>query len=111
MIFPKAKRLLCDRYFSFPEKISVAVSCDVLEDKSIPLTVFGETKENGNLKLCLELKPELAEDGCEAYEIKLCEQDASLTCKVLSSGDEGFIRALFAIKRMLFTIYETVKQC
>ncbi len=101
MIFPRPKRLSCDRYFSFPRGASVSVSCDCLADKSIPVTAFGEVSENGSLHVVCEIKPELLEISPEAYEIYFDENENKLFCRVCSSGDKGFIRAFFAIKRML----------
>ena len=101
MIFPRPKKLTCDRYFSFDREIRVSVCDALLNDKNIPVTVFGETSAEGNLRIICEKITCCKPGSPEAYCIEIKENDGIVTCTAAASCDAGFIRAFFAIKRML----------
>ncbi len=100
MIFPKPKKLIAKKYFSFSEKISVSLnSCEGLSREPVT-TVFGEAQERGNLEISVFYDKALGEISDEAYKMLLSERDGVLCVSLYSATERGLVRGLFALKRM-----------
>ncbi len=100
MIFPKPKKLIAEKYFSFSEEIRVSLkSCDRLSSEPVT-TVFGEAREPGNLEIFVFYDKSLGEISDEAYKMLLSEKDGVLFVSLYSATERGLIRGLFALKRM-----------
>lgn len=100
MIFPKPKKLIAEKYFSFSKEIKVSLkSCDGLSSEPVT-TVFGEARESGNLEISVLCDKSLGEISDEAYKMLLSEKDGVLCASLYSATERGLIRGLFALKRM-----------
>lgn len=101
MLFPKVKKLTQNGTYSFNEKITVRVTVTDDLDEKIPLTVFTELTENGNLEIFCEKDASLKEYSSEAFALTLTKKLNGLCCNITAGCNEGFIRGLFSIKRMM----------
>lgn len=100
MLFPKVKKLDCNRYFSFSENISVTLAEINGLSSDCVNTVFSELSRNGNVILFCASDASLSAVNEEAYRLSIDEADGKLYVKIRSFSDKGFIRGLFTLKRM-----------
>ena len=78
MIFPKPKKLECDKYFSFAGEISLRlVSCEGLSEEPF-FTVFGESSEDGVLEVSASADASLSDISDEACRMLFREKDGKL---------------------------------
>ncbi len=98
MIFPLPKKINPTGFFSFNEKIRVSVCETALKTDAV--TVFGDIAENGNLVIGSRINENLLTYSEEAYSIFSEKRDNRLFVTVEAPSGKGFMRGLFALKRM-----------
>ncbi len=100
MVFPKVKKLSAESCFSFECDIKVCLKKTEGLSFAPVNTVFGDYESDGNLEISAFCDTALSEISDECYKMTLQENNGVLSASLFAPSERGFIRGLFALKRM-----------